>query len=1051
MRGRHRTLAWLALLTLLGCSRLVDTTGEKCQSDSDCATDEKICKKGRCVPGGGDTDTDADTDVDTDTDIEIGGECSDDGSCSSGDCNTAPDGKRYCTDAAKECADVSGLGDGLDVGEATCFNGDRHVCTAEDTFAAPEDCAVECGAYLNVDTCSNGVCATCPSTCNEHGECKSGAFCSNDGICQHDLNAGVDCSIAREPDDFACLGGYCRDDGFDGAGEFCAETATSCVHDGQSYADGHVMCSGNDWFRSCDSGVWSDQNDCAGASYCDAGGGAESGYKPVETCTSGATGGCDPTDCQPCEPYQADSNTSCKTTCTDVSDCWSGYICDDGACVRLIATQITTGWEHTCARTDSGVVYCWGINYDGRLGDGTTLDRATPAKVIGLGPGVVSVAAGNYHTCAITNMAGAKCWGTNYDGQLGDGTNEARATPVDVYGLSSGVIALTGGYSSTCALLSSGGVKCWGKNSSGELGNNSTEDSTTPVDVWNLGSGVQSIESGSNRVCAVMDSSGGLKCWGNNGSGQLGLGYNSDVESVPKDVPGLTSGVKSVSMGHSHTCAATTAGGVKCWGGNNYGEGGDGTVGEPRNTPQNVSGLNTGVDTISVGYGFSCALMDSGGIKCWGKNDFGQLGDDSVENRLVPVNVSGFASGANAISAGGYHNCVLTDTGGIKCSGWNAYGQLGDGTIPYETVPVDVPGLTSGVLDISVGAYHTCAVMGSGAAKCWGRNEHGELGDDTTRSRGMPVGVIGLSSGVSEIFTGKHHTCAIMASGGMRCWGRGNDGLLGYGSNQSSSTPVDVSGLESGVRSASAGDYHTCVVTDSDGIECWGNNGYGKLGDGTTENRNTPVDVVGLSTDVDMVSAGSNYTCALMNSGGVKCWGANGAGNLGTGDTDNSLEPVDVFGLTSGGEVIFAGIGTTCAVSSGGLKCWGRNEYGQLGDGTTQERHTPCDVPDLTSDVFGGAAGEGQTCAITTSGGLKCWGHNSYGRLGDGTRQDRSTPVDVVGLSSGVRKVSTRRFHTCALTDSGGVKCWGWNNYGQLGTGTIPRSLIPDDVVGFGP
>jgi alpha-tubulin suppressor-like RCC1 family protein len=252
---------------------------------------------------------------------------------------------------------------------------------------------------------------------------------------------------------------------------------------------------------------------------------------------------------------------------------------------------------------------------------------------------------------------------------------------------------------------------------------------------------------------------------------------------------------------------------------------------------------------------------------------------------------------AGRISAGGPNSCAVTAAGGVKCWGDNSYGELGDGTTTSSTTPVDVVGLGSGVATVSAGAQTTCAVTTAGAAKCWEYNPWGELGDCTTTKSLTPVDVVGLGSGVATVSAGVYATCAVTTAGAAKCWEYNPWGELGDSTTTKSLTPVDVVGLGSGVAAVSAGAQTTCAVTTAGAAKCWGDNPWGELGDSTTTNSLTPVDVVGLGSGVAAVSAGYEHTCAVTTAGAAKCWGDNYYGELGDGTNTNSDIPMPVVGL----------------------------------------------------------------------------------------------------------------------------------------------------------
>lgn len=353
---------------------------------------------------------------------------------------------------------------------------------------------------------------------------------------------------------------------------------------------------------------------------------------------------------------------------------------------------------------------------------------------------------------------------------------------------------------------------------------------------------------------------------------------------------------------------------------------------------------------------------------------------------------------AGSVSGAERHSCAVTVGEAAKCWGLGDYGELGDGSTSGSLVPVAVVGLGSGVLAVEAAAFFTCALLRGGHVRCWGLNNGGQLGDGSNVDSAAPVDVVALGSGVVAISAGSGHTCALTAGGGVRCWGANMSGMLGDGSNVASASPVGVSGLGSGAIAVSAGASHTCALTLAGAVQCWGLNGYGQLGDGSTVDSSVPVDVVGLDARVVALEAGLHHVCALTQCGRVACWGRNVSGQLGDGSETDSPVPVDVIGLGSDVVALASHWGHTCALTRAGrVACWGSNRHGMLGDGATTDSLVPVDVVGLGS-VVAIAAGWGHSCAVSSDEGVACWGHNADGELGDGSVAGSSVPVDVVGL-----------------------------------------------------
>jgi alpha-tubulin suppressor-like RCC1 family protein len=695
-------------------------------------------------------------------------------------------------------------------------------------------------------------------------------------------------------------------------------------------------------------------------------------------------------------------------------------------------TQLDTGSGHACAVTGQGGLQCWGRNSYGQLGIGQGGDRTTASDVVGLWTGIAAVATGGEHTCALTVAGGVKCWGDGTQGQLGFvAFGVFTYVPNDVPGLSSGVVAIAAGSAHSCALTNAGGVKCWGNNYYGQLGIGGAGNATdVPTDVVGLMSGVVAISTGYNHTCALTQA-GAMKCWGANESGQLGrAGLQTEL---PGDVVGLSTGVLGIGTGSSHSCAVVSGGGVKCWGANWAGQLGDSTRVDST-APVDVSGLASGVLSVSPGANHTCARLSGGGAKCWGDNDAGQLGNATTVGSLTPVDVPGL-TGVTLIKASIGFTCAIGAGGAATCWGTNA--GTGNGVPASFPSAVDVIGL--GIMyGIAGGANHTCALTGIGGVKCWGRNDFGALGDGTTIDAFAPVDVVGLGTAATAIRAGGYMSCVITNAGGVKCWGHYPAGATPQLS------PVDIPSLGAGVADLQVGAAHACALMSGGGIKCWGNNQYGQLGDGTTASSLAPVDVSGLPASAIAIGVGRFHSCAVTNDGSAWCWGDNSQRQL--GDNLGGIRPMPIVINGLGGPVmsIDAGFGHTCVQTAQfSMKCLGQNSSGELGVGTRISSSVPVTVA-LPTGTLSMSLGDFHSCQIGSGGALRCWGANENGQVGDGTRINKLFPVVVP--QPGVTAVSAGEVHTCAL-DGGGVKCWGANGFGQLGNGLGGYVTTPGPVL----
>lgn len=723
---------------------------------------------------------------------------------------------------------------------------------------------------------------------------------------------------------------------------------------------------------------------------------------------------------------------------------------------------VATGRRHTCVLVELGAVECWGDNSEGQLGNGTLTASPTPVAVSGLS-GAVAISAGSDHTCVVLADHTPRCWGDNTLGKLGAGLGGADnstvpVTPTGLTGLE--VVDIEAGGAFTCALIADGTVRCWGDNGYYQLGLTAPSSPSAKDPVTGITDAV-ALSSGSAHSCAVL-ASGRAMCWGRNENGQLGRGTISFRSSVATDVTGITNAVGVTAGDDDHSCVLLVDATAQCWGLNSDGRLGAGPAAASQVTvPVPVLGA-TNLTQLTAGTVSTCARDEQGAAWCWGGNSKGALGTGTAADSNVPVQVSALGTAVQTIGAGS-QVCAQLVGGATRCWGDNSHGQLGNGGPGNPApLPLAVQAVPAGTASLAAGGRHTCVLAAGGIPWCWGDNTYGQLGDGTTETRSGPVAVVGVNGAV-RVAVGVSHTCAVLAAGTVRCWGRNLDGVLGDGTTTNSSTPVSVLGLTDATRVSVYGS-HSCALSADGTVRCWGRNTYGQLGDGTTTSSTTPVLATDVSGAVDVAVGHESVTsvfpvstteyshsCALLSSGGVRCWGRNNAGQL--GGTGGGAVKVDVTGITTA-TAIAAGARSTCAaLADGTAQCWGNNADGQLGRGTVGGfSSTPAAVTGLSGAV--GVAVSGQhACAVLADGTVRCWGFNTVGQLGDGnfsldnnpTRS--SVPVATTDLI-GVAAVAAANGHSCALLGDGALRCWGDNTLGRLGVG-LPFARVPSSVTGL--
>ncbi|MDO8535848.1 MAG: RCC1 repeat-containing protein [Candidatus Omnitrophota bacterium] len=548
---------------------------------------------------------------------------------------------------------------------------------------------------------------------------------------------------------------------------------------------------------------------------------------------------------------------------------------------------IAAGYNHSMALSTTGVVWTWGSNEFGQLGAGINIDkRNMPIRVFTL-TGVVNIGAGANHSLATQMIGNVWTWGLNSDGQLGDGTNVNRNSPVQSIGNSemgslNYIKSLHGGMGHSVALDSYGHIYNWGKNRYGVLGVSSTITEKLTPELFTTISGITYSASGAFHTLALVNNKF-LYAWGNNSSGQCGIGHKRPWVTPTLIFSVESSGMRPLSADALHSLYVSREDGtVWAFGNNTFGQLGDGTQ-TNRTTPVQVQGL-TGVKETAADEYSSFALRSDGTVWAWGENSAGQLGDGTFQRRLIPVNV--FNNG-EAIAAGEHFTLVIDKNGDVWSWGYNPCGQLGDGTNITRNVPAKISGLFN-IIAIAAGEWNGMALQIDGSVWVWGGNKYGQMAEgniDNPYVPRLPTKIEGLSD-IVAISMGYFHAMALRSDGSVWSWGDNAYGELGDDTTIASYEPIQVQNIDN-VVAIGAGGNQSVVLKNDGTVWMWGDNKYGQLGDGTLVERHLPAPVSGLSNITD-IGPGDVHTLAVKQDGTLWSWGRNQSGELGDGTSGNS-------------------------------------------------------------------------------------------------------------------------------------------------------------------
>lgn len=675
---------------------------------------------------------------------------------------------------------------------------------------------------------------------------------------------------------------------------------------------------------------------------------------------------------------------------------------------------------HMCALRLDGKLDCWGA-YMYRNGKNTgnnfadEVAGATNIRDIGMGYAE--------HNCYIDTAGEVYCFGENATRQLGNGLTTGTGTPQKLAGYT-GVKKVTVGMGFTCIITSTDQVRCWGSNVDATVGQATTTSVYSTPTLYGYITKAIDVAAGNRMACAIDEDTGTrtVKCWGKMGTGAV-------ATPVPISITGLPNDIATLSVNGStyadvrHACGLTATGDVWCWGSNYRSRRGAASGSVPW-AAANMVAMPVKAKKVKVGTDSSCALGVDDNLYCWGMGLPSNTNQYELTESFVPHVMDSFGETITDFQLGELASCAVTASTRVKCWGFNRYGELGNGFWGdgFRAVAFS-PGQSSATYtQVVTGASSSCALRANKTVTCWGQNNEGQLGTNNRNALTRPQFTLPITN-VQKITGRFQHYCALTEAGAVFCWGLNETGQIGNNSASGERVltpyqipqtyPSGVAGLPGSIKDISAGYNHTCAVNSSGGVLCWGNNGAGESGHATiSEARPYPTAVPNLTSGVVSVHAGISSTCAIKATATTKeiyCWGYNANGIVGAGTPIGGATHVPqlIETITTTKEIkISMGNFGACYLHDGTVKCWGNRTVHAAIPLTTQATGTvtttPIAAPQLTgvTDISLGAFGG---CATMATGTVKCWGLDNSGAV-NSTYQIVSAPTASFAFGYGLAK-----------------------------------------------